>query len=173
MKRLSKKEQVDIVQAFTVDLTPAIELALKYGITRQGIYKVLKRHGVNPNDFGTMKVSCSACHKEIIRPRCKIRTQKDHLCSHECYSAFLSAGWPYHEFRHGGRIARTKVSEYFDLQPDHIVHHKDRNQRNNILSNLLVFANQGDHLRHHRGFEVRPLWDGAEVNTQIELFSCS
>jgi hypothetical protein len=62
--------------------------------------------------------------------------------------------------RNQGRIGSAVVSKYFDLQPGHVVHHEDRNDFNNHPSNLRVFANNGDHVRHHRGFIVPILWDG-------------
>ncbi len=62
--------------------------------------------------------------------------------------------------RYGSRTARRKVSEVFDLQPEHRVHHLDKDQTNNLLSNLVVFANQGDHIRYHRDFKVTPIWEG-------------
>ena len=52
------------------------------------------------------------------------------------------------------------MGQYFHLEPQHIVHHKDSNQRNNDLANLLVFASASDHLKHHHGSKVSPLWDG-------------
>jgi hypothetical protein len=159
---ITKKQKVDIVKAYTEDLIPVIELAKKIGYTRHGVYSILKRHGVNPSEYGSMQVSCSACGKIITRPRCRIRKQKNHFCTEKCYYAFLEAGNgnPFIENRHKSRLARYIVSELFDLQPEHRVHHKDRNHFNTAKNNLMVFATQGDHVRFHRGFDVTPLWDG-------------
>jgi hypothetical protein len=46
------------------------------------------------------------------------------------------------------------------MLPGYVIHHKDRNTLNNNPSNLMVFRNQGDHIRHHRGFDVEPVWAG-------------
>lgn len=35
------------------------------------------------------------------------------------------------------------------LEPGEVVHHEDRNSRNNDLSNLILFPSQAEHLRHH------------------------
>jgi len=53
------------------------------------------------------------------------------------------------------------LAQHFALAPDHVVHHKDDNNRHNDLANLAVFADQADHMRHHRGVAVDTLWDGA------------
>lgn len=162
--RLTPKDQVNIIRAYTEQLTSMIELAKQYGITRQGIRKVLKRSGVNTSKH-KITVSCSTCGKEIIRNKCQIRKSLNHFCNHDCYYAFLEAGNgnPYIQNRQGQRIARKKVAELFDLQSGNIVHHDDRNTLNNMLHNLKVFRNQGDHIRYHRGFTVEILWDGSKV----------
>lgn len=38
------------------------------------------------------------------------------------------------------------------------VHHIDHNPSNNVLSNLMLFANNADHLRYEHGKEVTPLY---------------
>jgi len=159
--RLTPKDQVDIIRAYSEQLTPMIALATQYGITRQGIHKMLKKAGIDTTCH-KVTVSCSTCDKEIKRHKSRIRKQLNHSCDDACYSAFLKAGNgnPYIQSRQGQRIARKKVSELFDLQPGNIVHHEDRNTLNNMLNNLKVFRNQGDHIRHHRGFTVTPIWDG-------------
>lgn len=35
------------------------------------------------------------------------------------------------------------------LLPGEVVHHEDRNKKNNDPSNLIVFSSQSDHVRHH------------------------
>ena len=73
----------------------------------------------------------------------------------------------YVDSRQGRRIARSIVSEYFDMEDNHIVHHEDRNATNNDMDNLKVFQCQGDHLRYHRGFRVPILWDGSEMKRKV------
>lgn len=156
--RLTDKQKVDIVQGYK-DLIPMIELAEKYNITRQGVYKIIKQAGVDTQK-ALLPVSCNVCGKEIYRNKAKIRRQLHMFCSSDCYTAFLQAGngSPYVESRYRSRIARTIVSDHFQLQKGHIVHHENRNQTDNRLDNLRVFANQGDHVRYHRGFDVSPIW---------------
>lgn len=160
--KLTPKDQVDIIRAYTEQLTPMILLADQYGLTRQGIHKMLKKAGIDTTKRKWL-VSCSTCGAEIERNRCDIRKQLNHFCCTECYYAFLEAGNgnPYIQNRQGQRIARVKVAELFDLLPTHIVHHEDRNTLNNQPWNLKVFRNQGDHIRYHRGFIVDILWEGS------------
>ena len=169
-RRLSENEKVDIIDAFTLDLESAQSLAVKYCRSRQAIYKVLKHYGIDPKEYGKMKTTCQCCGKEVERSRSQIRKQKHIFCSKDCYYAWLEAsqGGSYYYKRYGQTVARKVVSEYFDLQPEHIVHHKDRNSMNNDIRNLMVFANQGDHIRYHRGgpknsFDIKPLFDGAKI----------
>jgi hypothetical protein len=49
------------------------------------------------------------------------------------------------------------------LHPGEIVHHEDGNKENNSLSNLLLFASQADHQRHHRRNEKRYSADLADA----------
>lgn len=168
-QRLTPKQEVDIITAFTLDLVPMIDLAKRYGRTRQGIWKVLKRNGIKPSDYGQIQVSCSACGSAMTKHRSQVRHKKYLFCCQECYYAFLEGRQQgeYNGNRQGQRVARAIVSNYFKLLPGHIVHHEDRNTRNNSVKNLKVFANQGDHIRYHRwskdGIDVRPVWDGSSA----------
>jgi len=162
--RLTRNQKVDIIEAYTNQLTPMSTLATEYGITRQGIYKILKQAGAD-TEKKRLPVSCTTCGTEILRTKARIRKQLNHFCSSECYFAFLEAGngFPYIENRAGQNRARVIVGDHFSLQVGHIVHHENRNCLDNRLDNIRVFANQGDHLRYHRGFDVNTIWDGREV----------
>lgn len=160
--RLTTQQKVDIIQAYRDQLEPMISLAEKYGVSRQCIYKIMKQAGVNTSKR-QLPVSCTTCGKETMRTKARIRKQLHHFCSEACYYDFLKAGngFPYIQNRHGQRLGRAKVSQYFALQEGHVVHHENRNTLDNRVENLRVFANQGDHLRYHRGFDVHPIWDGS------------
>ena len=165
--RLTNKEQVNIIRAYN-ELTPMITLAKQYGVTRQAIWKLLRKHGHDTSKH-RISVSCTACGKEVLRTKGRIRKQLHHFCSEKCYYDYLKAGngYPYIQSRHGQRIGRSIVSKYFNLGTNHIVHHEDRNTLNNQLRNLKVFRNQGDHVRHHRGFDVEPAWDGSLIDPPL------
>lgn len=160
--RLTTNQRVDIIKEYSEQLTPMRELAERYAMSRQAIYKIIKRAGIDTSK-GKLQVSCTVCAKESYRHKSSIRKQLNLFCSIECYHAFLQAGngFPYIQNRNSQRLARTLVSQYFALQEKHIVHHENRNALDNRLENLKVFANQGDHIRHHRGFDANPIWDGS------------
>ena len=56
--------------------------------------------------------------------------------------------------------SRYKAALLLDraLREEEVVHHIDGDVRNNGFDNLMVFANQGDHLAFHRGEDVEPLY---------------
>jgi hypothetical protein len=164
--RLTDKERVDILKRYETDLEPMISIAASLGITRQGVYKVLSKAGIDTSkNAANISVSCTACGTEFKKLRCQVRTTKHVFCCSTCYFNWLKhgSGDPLLLSRHHQRLARGIVEKHFALRPENIVHHEDRNDYNNHISNLRVFANQGDHVRHHRGFIVPILWDGSMI----------
>ena len=162
--KLTESQQVDILNAFQNHLEPVASIAGRHGVTRQGIYKVLHRAGIETPKTSRLPVSCAVCGNEVERTRGMLRKRRHHFCSVPCYYSFLAAkkGLDYKSMSHGRRIARAAVREVFPLADGQVVHHVDGDPFNNALSNLMVFANQGDHIRfHHFGaYYVRPLFDG-------------
>ncbi len=163
--KINPKDRVNVIEAYTVGLEPMQSIGTRYDVTRQAVYKVLCRAGIDTSkgNRGKLTVSCSACGAEIIRHRFRIRKQKNLFCDDSCYFAYLAAGngsGPYVQNRQGQRIARAKVAELFGLESGNVVHHEDRNTLNNMLDNLRIFRNQGDHVRYHRDLEVSPVWSG-------------
>lgn len=167
--RLTDIEMVDIVDAYTNRLVPMIELATQYAVTRQGIYKVLKKAGVTthkgPGGAAQIHYSCTVCSKEGIMTRAYFRKRKHVFCGEDCYFIWLKHGNgnPLIIHRQGQRVGRDVVSQYHTLLPGELVHHEDRNQNSNHISNLKVFKGQGDHIRYHRGFIVPVVFDGSSV----------
>lgn len=168
MAKITQKDKVDIIHAYQ-SLEKVASLALKYDVTRQAIYKILKQHDIDTSKK-QLQVSCSACGEILTRNKARVRKQKNHFCNYKCYYIFLEAGNGniYIQSRQGQRTARRIVSYFFDLQDGHIVHHEDRNNLNNLPYNLKVFACQGDHIRYHRGFEVVPIWNGDSLPNNIK-----
>jgi hypothetical protein len=165
--RMTDKDKVNIIRGYTVELKTMIEMAKEIGVSRQAIKKALNKAGIDTSKAvaAHILVSCTVCGKEVSTKRCAFRRSKHHFCGKDCYTAWLKHGNgnPLIMHRHSGRIARAVVSAHFALTPAHIVHHEDRNQYNNTLGNLRVFANQGDHIRYHRGFMVPILWGGLTI----------
>jgi hypothetical protein len=167
--RLTDVEIVDIIDGYTVRLERMIDLATKHGITRQGVFKVLMRAGVNTHkgDGGAAQIhySCTVCGKEGVKNRANFRKRKHVFCNQDCYTAWLQHGNgnPLIIHRQGARVGRDIAGKYHTFLPGHVLHHEDRNQNNNHISNLKVFATQGDHIRYHRGFTVPILFDGSTI----------
>ena len=155
-----------IADRYTRGLERMQDIARDYGITRQAVWYALRRTGVKTPKKSSMQVSCAMCGAVLERTRKKVRVQRQHFCDQVCYTEWLERGKGlgqdsrYVASRLGQRHARAIVEEYIELKPGYLVHHEDRNAKNNELDNLRVFACTGDHLRHHRGFIVPIVWDG-------------
>ena len=152
MSRITKKQQAEIIFAFKEELIPIIRLADRYKVSRQAIYKMLSKNGVEMKAFSIVMVKCDTCGAEIKRNRCRVRKQKHHFCNIACHAAFLEA-------RIGKqKMARFKVSEHFKLKPENVIHFDDGNDWNTSIHNLAVFANQQDHILWHFNKSAEPIW---------------
>lgn len=157
----------DIIQRYTEKFESMQSIADHYGYTRQAVYYALKRAGIDTSkaNAANIQTTCAYCSKSIMKRRNVYRKTRHSFCNWEHYDLWLKRGRSelgnkYIEWAQGRRAARKIVSEYIELLPGYIVHHEDRNQRNNAISNLKVFACQGDHNRYHRGFQAPIVWDG-------------
>lgn len=129
------------------------------GVSRAGVKKYLNRHGVNTTKQGGVLVICDECGIDFRKPRCQVRKNRFNYCTIACYIKSMENP-DYNENRQGQRVARYSIKSIFPLDPENVVHHKDSDTTNNEPSNLMVFANHGDHMRWHRGDKelVTPLW---------------
>ena len=154
----------DVVVFYTVQHLSCAQIAPIAGISRQQVWKILKEQGINTSkgEGGATRVKyeCDFCGKPSEMFRARYRNNIKHYCSPECYFAAIENPG-YHPWRQGQRLARAIVAQYFDLQPDHVIHHKDGDNRNNDRSNLTVYSSQADHMNHHRNGKAKPIWDGA------------
>ncbi len=149
-----------MIDLYVNKLVSMVDIAKSAGISRQAVHKALKKAGVSTNKSAAHReVLCTNCLRTITRPRCQVRNTNSLFCSRECYYTWLrnNLGGAALLSSQGCRSARAIVAAVFDLQPEHIVHHIDRNENNNTLSNLAVFATQAEHLRFHRGYPVTPI----------------
>jgi len=163
-KRLIKPQ--DVVSLYTIQHLSCAQIAPIAGICRQEVWKILKKQGVNTGkgEGGATRVqyNCDFCGKESQITRARWRNSEKHYCSTNCYFASLENPH-YYQSRQGQRIARAIVNQYFRLEPEHIVHHKDGNTRHNDLINLAVYTSHSEHLKatHHHNGNIKPIWDGA------------
>lgn len=131
-----------------------------------------------------IKVICDGCGKEIWQYPSQVRRSKEHFCSQQCHMAKLNAemnpmrmteevkaklslsrrgsgeGKTYQKQK--GRHVHRQVAEQMlgrKLKPGEVVHHINRDKRDNRPENLMVFACQADHAKwhmEHDGEEVMP-----------------
>ena len=136
-------------------------LAAEVGITRQAIWKRLKAAGIDISGRYWQRVDCGYCGTKLDRRKSYMTDKAKVFCNTECYYANRENPG-YKPWRHGSRLARAIVAQRFALDSLHVVHHKDGDQRNNNLDNLVVYASQSDHIKAHHGkSKVTPVWDGA------------
>lgn len=140
-------------------------IAKHYGVTGTAVHKYLRKHGVDTSKAATrVNCICMTCGKPFQKCRAYFRARMFVYCSVACY--YQSIHNPkYISSRQGMRVARETVrSLWRGFRQSHLVHHIDGNESNNDPTNLLVFANNSDHMRWHRagGIEsgVVPLWSG-------------
>ena len=154
---LNETERKEIVRKFVEELIPMAALATEYGISRQAIHKIIRKAGIDIVAAAKVKKTCAVCNRTVIVARNRARQVNTLTCSRECYYAYLKRNG-YRPNNQGSRFARKLVSMYHELKRGEVVHHIDGDQSNNRLENLMVFASQADHLRYHRGFEIKPVW---------------
>lgn len=159
-RQLTEEQKAEIIDAYQNQLITMIELGQQYNRSRQTIFKMLKKAGIDTSKR-KLPVSCDFCDNTLMRTKGRIRANTHHFCNYTCYYDYLNREHKYIENAHMRRMARRLVNELFPLKDGYIVHHKDRNQGNNLTTNLMVFRTQGDHVRYHRGLKIEPLWDGS------------
>jgi len=133
-------------------------------VSRSAIYKYLRKHGVDTSKAAPVECVCTACGKVFKKKACLAKKVKNHFCAFDCYMEYIrEVGKDYIGSRTGQALSRRKVASVFELKPEHIVHHEDKNCRNTDWPNLRVFANHNDHMSYHRGGDAKPIWDGTEL----------
>lgn len=163
MERKQRKpaKTSDLAFMYTQQHLTLRQIAVLVGMSAAGVNKRLKKLGIKYQESAWVLVNCGTCGQQIRRTRSDWRKNIESYCNDECRNVYLSNP-EYNQSRSGQRQARAIVSQFFDLQPGHVVHHEDSNDNNNEISNLKVFANNSDHLKYHHGKTVVvPIWDGA------------
>lgn len=151
-----------LVRLYTAEHLTLRQIGAVAGMSAQAVQARLRSVKVEASEGEWVAGQCAFCGEPVRRPRSRSRRRIRMFCSNAHYYAALAAthyvGW-----RHGQRLARAIVAQHFDLEPAHVVHHKDGDDRHNDLVNLAVYASQAEHMAAHRGREVSPLWDGAHA----------
>jgi hypothetical protein len=156
----------EAVRLWTEEYYSANMIAKEMDFSRTGIVKCLNRHGIDTSKSHRAELKCKHCGASIyLRKADARRNVEKRFCSRECYYGYLKGNSLYNEWRHGTRIARSKMAQIVNLQPEHRVHHIDGNERNNDLANLMVLASATDHGKIHRliNHGVTPIFDGSSM----------
>lgn len=153
---LSEGQVAEVVRLFVDELVPMVEIARRFGKTRQCIWKVLRREGVDVAGSGRLVVKCDWCGVEFKKYRSRVRGGMFHFCCDDHYMEYVG------EVGFGGGGERV-VRRHFGLAVGNVVHHIDKNRLNNHIGNLMVFRNRADHVRYHRLGDVEPVFDGRSV----------
>lgn len=137
------------------------EIAEHFGCARHTVGQYLAgRAAGRPERFVPDVKECSMCGVEVSLTGSR-RDTVNVYCSTECYTKALRVA-PYIRCVYSTRQARKIVTRLYGTLPEgSIVHHQDGNDRNNETDNLVLFASQKDHFRHHRNCSHDPpLWSG-------------
>jgi hypothetical protein len=166
-KQVSIKDHAcEIIKAYRDDLQPMITIAERYNCTRQAVFKLLKRKGIDTNKAQRTEQPCHTCGKPVLRRRGKARVTRYFFCDRICYEHYLNVlGEDYKPSAYHCRIGRQVVKDRFkEYNPEagHIVHHVNKDNTDSRPINLWVFANQSDHLLFHRGYDKTPIWMGGK-----------
>ena len=154
-------ETQHIVVLYTKQHFTLRQISKLVGMSPGGVRKRLLAAGVTARDGEWIKTACGFCGSPLECHRSRVQNRYDSYCNRECY--YASRENPgYKPWRHGSRLARAIVAQYFKLEPEYVVDHIDGNERNNNLDNLRVYASQSDHLMMHHGKgKVAALWTGS------------
>lgn len=154
------EQQQEMVRLYTEEHLTYRQIGKRFGVSHTWIGQQIRGAGISREQGTWVEYACDHCGERVRKVRSQARGRQWHFCRAECYWAFLEAKGRYNPWRQGQRIARAVVAKYVELQEDWVVHHWDGDNRNNAVQNLGVFASQADHMRHHRGGKVDPVWDG-------------
>jgi len=141
------------------------------GFTRAGICKALNKAGVDTSKKATWQtLECPQCGKTFRKTRALTRNYPGRIyCGADCYYAAIHNP-DFVVWRHGTRVARDIISEHTIIPDGAVAHHKDGNERNNDVDNLMLFANQSDHSKWHRSVthDVTPIFDGSSIGYAVQ-----
>lgn len=142
------------------------EIGDAFKVTRQCIYKAVKRFGIDTANGERFMVKCDYCDKEYSLTRGRYNAQRAHYCSEECYYGHKASILPKRAYnRQAKRIARAVMEHHLrrPLVKDETIHHIDGDEFNNSVENLMLFCNQSEHLRYHHQLRFATLDKGGEA----------
>jgi HNH endonuclease len=137
------------------------DIASRYGMTRQAVFKILRKLGIDTSCRQGLVRPCGACGEPVWCRRAKTR-QQNVFCDSTCYHLWHKLNYTGIVSRYNGRRAREIVSCLTTIPTGAVVHHANGDPRDNRTCNLMLLASSRDHVRIHKGFKVKPVWIGAK-----------
>ena len=121
----------DMIQMFR-DGSTMQQIGKHYGISRQAVWKRLKKAGIQTSGAGRKDVKCHVCGKQFQTHRSRWRESDNHYCDMLCYRAKQRS-------RQNNSLALIKLG----LPTDQgiIVHYINKDRNDLLTDNLRVFKN--------------------------------
>jgi len=119
------------------------------GITRQGLWKIRKVMECPVRFRSDRGIERKSIEEKRANWNEYMRNWRKRN-SHPGHAVVRVGGKLVKRSRHNAAIVLGRV-----LRDVEVVHHIDGDVRNDSYDNLVVFANQGDHLAHHRGESIK------------------
>lgn len=155
--KLTSKEIVSLYNGMT-RVNDIAELA---GISRQGVFNILKDAGVTTYKRKSVEVVCQFCKERFTKYHTNV--SESNYCSSQCFHASHSVAGMYSNRGSGftplsdkaahrklSGIARKTVMESgIILEPGQVVHHINGDRNDNRIENLRVFNSHSEHMRFH------------------------
>lgn len=132
------------------------QIAKKYKVSHQNIHQRLKRLGIIKNDL-RVQVNCDSCGKIKQISVSRSKKQQKHYCNMTCLAISKEKGH-YKIWKREQKISRVEVGKHFKLVPEYVVDYVDGDNKNNDISNLVVYASEEERIKAKQGHKVIPMW---------------
>lgn len=89
--KIPKSLYNSIVEQYTQKYVSMSEIAVKYGVSRMAIWKILRRCGVDTRKSvsGNIPTNCLWCGENITVKRYIYRKRKNNYCNEHCFHKWL------------------------------------------------------------------------------------
>lgn len=166
MKLRKCKLTSEEIAALYTGMTRVNDIAELAGISRQGVFNILKDFGVTTYKRKSVEVVCQFCKERFTKYHTNV--SEINYCSSQCFHASHSIAGMYSKrgssfeslsegsiHRKLSKIARKTVTESgIILEPGQVVHHINGDRNDNRIENLQVFNSHSEHMKFHHNANV-------------------
>lgn len=126
------------------------QIGQRLGITRQAAWNRIRRCRIDTSSAERFDIKCDVCGEEYSTTRKRYLKSIKHCCSHACYMQYLRSP-EYKAWRQGQRIARINLGKHLgrEVRTGEVVDFIDGDNRNNEISNLMLFPSSAEHIAYH------------------------